>query len=896
MNGRFLLYGLIFLLIRVASLPALTLPRVPLGFERNGPGFSAQTSGATVQVDVRGLSLTTAAGSVAIQAEHPNPRASLSGQGTAGTRNTFIGRDPRGWTAGVPLFENVRISALYPGIDLVCHGLDSHLEYDLHLAPGADPSRIVLLLKGARSVALDAGGNLAIGLAGGQIVQKRPAAYQIVSGRRRTVESRFLLTGSRVRFALGPYDRSRPLIIDPVVAYSGYLGGASTDEGHAVAVDAQGNLFIAGRTFSTTGSNSHVLLLKVAASGAVVQSVFGGVAGNDSANALAVDSSGNVYLAGSTSSADFPIGGAYIYQGELLGTMNAFVMAFNPALSAIVFSTFLGGSYTDEALGIALGPNNNVYVVGDTASVNFSAISNNAFQVSSHGGLDAFLVSLTNTGALNFGTYLGGSGDEHAYGVAVDSAGASYVVGATTSSDYPASPYPGFPEPFQLTNHGNGDGFAIKFFPDGSGAEWSTFLGGENGDAANAVALDAAGQIYIAGTTGSQQFPVTPGALQTKYQGGGSDGFVLVLNNNGQSGVWGTFVGSDGADTINGIALDSSNDIVLTGTTDSLKFPVTADAVQSKNGGGQDVILATLNNAGTALLFSTYFGGSGNDVGTGVAVDSSGHIFLTGITASSNNDFPVTTGARQPRFGGGSSDAFFAVFGCSATTPAIGAGGVVNAASDLASAISPGGVISIFGTNLGCTPAAASAVPLPMSLGSVSVQVNGKAIPLFYVSETQINAQLPYETPTGTATLVVTGPGGTSAAASVPVVPAGPGIFLVNKQAAALNADGTLNTPAHPAKIGSYISVFLTGQGPVSAKVTTGAAAPAAPPYVNATSAVSASIGSASAMVYFLGLAPGLVGLAQANLLVPNLPTGNYPLVVTVGGLASAPATVSVTQ
>ena len=176
-------------------------------------------------------------------------------------------------------------------------------------------------------------------------------------------------------------------------------------------------------------------------------------------------------------------------------------------------------------------------------------------------------------------------------------------------------------------------------------------------------------------------------------------------------------MGGELGDAINAIALDSSNNIVLTGTSDSLSFPVTADAVQAKNAGNQDVILATLNHAGNSLLFSTYLGGSGNDVGTGVAVDTTGHIFLAGITASSNNDFPVTTGARQTAFGGGSSDAFFTVFGCSNTLPTIGTGGVVNAASDLASAISPGAVISIFGTNMGCTPAAASRCALANHLG-----------------------------------------------------------------------------------------------------------------------------------------------------------------------------------
>ncbi len=890
MRLGFLAYGL----IAIGSLTAAP-NALPLLFEPRETGFAAQANGTDITIGQHGFTLETTAGPLHIRTQGANPHASARGQGVRGVQNEIIGRDPAGWRTGISLFERVRVAGVYPGIDLEYHGQDSHLEYDFVAAPHSNPARIALKVDGG-SLALDAAGDLHIALPGGESVQHRPVAFQVIGGHTHPVLCRFVLLGNWVRFAIGAYDPEYSLTIDPVVAYSSFLGGTATDEGHAVAVNASGDFFIAGRTFSTTGSNSHVLLLKALASGNFVQSVFGGTSGNDSANAIALDSAGNVYLAGSTTSADFPIAGATIYQPELLGEQNAFVMALDPTIATPIFSTYLGGSFSDQALGIAVGPNNNLFIVGDTESYNFSLISSDAFQVSNHGGFDAFLVSLTSLGVPNFGTYLGGSGDEHANAVAVDSTGAIYVVGSTSSSDYPASPYPGFPEPFQLSNHGGEDGFAIKFFPSGLSAYWSTYLGGENADSATAVALDAAGNVYIAGTTGSVGFPVSPGAFQTTYQGGGSDGFVLSLQNNGQFGNWSTYVGGELSDAINAIALDSSNNIVLTGTSDSLGFPVTTDAVQAKNAGSQDAILATLNNAGTALLFATYFGGSGIDIGTGVALDSNGHTYLTGITESSNNDFPVTSGARQLAFGGGSSDAFFSVFGCTTGVPTITTGGVVNAASNVAAAIAPGTVISIYGTNLGCTPSAASTVPLPVTLGSVSVKVNGAAIPLFYVGESQINAQLPYDLPTGVATISVTGPGGTSTTASFPVIAAGPGVFVINGQAAALNADGTLNTPKNPAKVGSYISVYFTGQGPVSQAITAGAIPAKAPPYTTVTSPNSAAIGGAAATVYFMGLAPGLVGLAQANLLVPNLPTGNYPLTLTVGGVSSAPAQVSVTQ
>ena len=880
----------------------LVAASVPLAFEQQGPIFDAQLPGHSIRIAAGGWTLNTSSGQLRLSHPGADPHARLEGQGTAGIRNWIVGNDPSAWRRDVPLFAQVQVTALYPGIDVVYHGTGSRLEYDFHLAPHADPRRIQMLLTGADSIHLDSHGDLLIGLGSDCIVQHRPVAYQFIGGLRRDVESRFVLEhGDRVRFALGPYDASVPLTIDPVVAYSSYLGGTATDEGHAVALDASGDFYIAGRTFSTTHSNSNVLLFKIPPTGTPTQLVFGGTTGNDTANAIAIDANGNIYLVGSTSSTDFPVTGTYAaYQSELIGTMNAFVTAITPALNVQIFSTYFGGSVADEAFAVALDSNANIYIAGDTESTNLTVVSSDAFQTYNHGGYDAFLVSFSSIGAFNYGTYIGGSGDDHAYGVAVDSTGATYVVGSTTSTDYPASPYPGFPEPFQVSNHGTANGFAIKLFATGEEAYWSTYLGGSAADAANAVALDSTGNIYIAGTTGSTDFPAFTGAYQTAYQGGASDGFVMSLENNGQYANWSTFLGSPGDDVINAIALDPSNNVVLTGATDGTAFPITTDAVQSANAGGQDVIVATLANAGNSLLFSTYFGGSGNDVGTGIAVDAAGHIYFTGITASSNNDFPLypTSGAYQSAYGGGSSDAFFAVFGCPDIVPAVDTGGVTNAASFLSTAVSPGGIIAIFGTDFGCSASAASAIPLPTTLGGVTVKVNGTAIPLFYVGEGQINAQMPYEATVGTATLQIIAPGGTSADVSVPIVAAGPGIFGASGAAAATNQDGTVNSVTNGAAPGSIVTVYFTGQGPVSQTVKTGAAAPAAPTLATVTTPnSSATIGGLNAPIQFLGLTPGLVGLAQANLTVPAaLASGSYPVILTIGAVSSAPETITVSQ
>jgi uncharacterized protein (TIGR03437 family) len=912
-----------------ASPSVRSSPSLSLGFERTASGYLAQSMGGAIQINAQGAGILSRAGQVRIEVRGANPRAKLTAAGDAGSRNRFIGNDPSKWRMRIPLFARVQARAVYPGIDMAWYGRDAKLEYDFVVAPGADPRRIAVAFDGSRAVRLTAGGDLRVESAAGELIQHRPLAYQIVQGKRREVPSRFVLANNRiVRFALGAYDRSLPLTIDPVATYSGYAGGTGTSEGLAVAVDSSGNFYVAGATYSTTNGNSNVLLLKVLASGSPVQSIFGGTTGEDMANAIVVDSSQNVYLAGSTSSTDFPdTGNVPLQTEEGIDVLKAFILSLDAANTGLTYSGYFGGSEADEALGLALGSNGYLYIVGDTTSSDFLAYSLDgaliacpttsatpAFQCSNFGGYDAFLVVMSDqpiNGALVFAyaTYIGGSGDDHAYGVAVDSSGNAYVTGMTASTDFPVCPG-GTNDPnvncgltgtaFQTALAGAANAFAIEISQNGTSTgsygDWSTYVGGSGSDAANALALDPSNNLYLAGTTSSTNFPVSSGAYQTSYQGGNSDGFVFALENTGTQGIWSTYLGSPGDDVINSIALDSSTNIYVTGATDGTAYPVTVDAVQSANAGTENVVVSKLNNSGTSLLFSTYFGGDGSDIGRGIAVDSSGNIYFGGITTSSN--FPIVSGSYtglQTAYGGGASDGFLAVIGCPVGTPVIGAGGVGNGASYSANAISPGAVIAIFGTDLSCSATAAASLPLPTSLGGVTVEVNGAAIPLYYVSETQINAQLPYDIPVGSATMTITGPGGTSAAASFAVVAAAPGIFEINGQAAALNSDGTVNTTTNPAQAGSYVAVFFTGQGPVSPSVATGAAALGSPlSYLTSTN--SATIGGQNANVYFMGLAPGLVGLGQANLQIPNLAAGDYPLVVTINGVASQSATISVSN
>jgi uncharacterized protein (TIGR03437 family) len=881
-----------------------------MGFEKSQDGYVTHELAKAIRISPAGASILGPGRDIRMRLIGAAAKPSLEGTGDAGTLNEIIGNDPAKWRSGIQLRAKVTARAVYPGVDLVWYGSGSALEYDFNLRPFADPGKIRMEISGAQHLKLNESGDIIITDSQGDIIQRLPLAYQTFKGARRQVAAKFRLeSGNIISFDLGPYDHSAPLTIDPALQLSSYLGGIAADDGRAVAVDTSGNFYIAGLTYSTTIGNSNVLLLKIPSSGSPVRLIFGGTLGNDLANAVTTDSSGNVYVVGATTSTDFPIVGPLAFQSiATFGLQKAFVVALGSALTASVvgYSAWFGGSATDEAYGIALGPNNLLYIVGDTTSIDFLnstddgvLINTNAFQDSNHGGYDGFLLSMTTAGLFNFATYIGGTSDDHAYGVAVDANSYIYVVGETESTDFPSYPDSMAEASIFQTYQGGGDGFAIKLEgvtnteTFGSAGLWSIFLGGSSEDIANAVALDSSGNPYVAGVTASTNFPVGGTGFQTTYQGGLSDGFIIALNADGLTGFWGSFVGSSGDDTLNSIALDSSGNIYVTGTTDGTTYPVTSSALQSTNAGGQDVVVTELNNNGSSVLYSTYMGGSANDIGRGITVGSNGSIYLAGITASLN--FPLTSNAYQTTYGGGASDAFFAILGCSTGTPTIAAGGIGNAASYSTTALSPGGIFAIFGSYYSCAPTSSTSVPLTTTLNGVTVDVNGTAVPLYYVGEGQINAQLPYGTATGNATITVTASGGTSAASTLPVEEAGPGIFTIGTQAAAVNADGTVNTTSNPAAAGSYISVYFTGTGPVSNAPASGAAAPSSP-LSQATLPFSATIGGETAKVLFLGLAPGFVGLGQANITIPNLPAGNYPLIITIGGAASNSAVISVTN
>jgi hypothetical protein len=584
-----------------------------------------------------------------------------------GKANYFVGSDSGRWRTNIPTYAKVRYGEVYPGIDLVYYGNGRRLEYDFNVAPGADPGIIRLGFKGIDEVRIDGRGDLVAKAGGEEIRLLKPVAYQQVGGNRQEIAAEYaLLDDQKVTFKVGQYDVREPLVIDPVLSYSTYLGGDSGDGGYGLAVDGSGNAYVTGITSSTNfptasplqpaiggSGDAFVAKLNAAGSALVYSTYLGGNAG-DGSEAIAVDASGNAYVTGYTLSTNFPT--ASPLQAIQGGFHDAFVAKLNTAGSALLYSTYLGGRTTDYGNGIALDASGNAYLTGYTDSTNFPTAHPLQPALGGQIGRDAFVAKLNAAGsALLYSTYLGGDVDDLGWEIAVDSSGNAYVIGYTTSPDFPTK------RPLQERCGGcvqSSDAFVAKLNPSGSALVYSTFLGGEYGESGFDIAVDSLGNAYITGDTSSPNFPtVSPLQPALGNSPGTSDAFVAKLNAAGSALLYSTFLGGSYDDRGYGIAVDESGNAHLTGYTSSPNFP-TAHALQPAYGGGMnDAFVAKLNAAGSALLYSTFLGGSGDDLGFSIAVDGSGNAYITGGTASTN--FP-TASPLQPAYGGGPIDTFIA--------------------------------------------------------------------------------------------------------------------------------------------------------------------------------------------------------------------------------------------
>jgi len=580
-----------------------------------------------------------------------NPNASVNGEKKQGTKvNYFRGRDAGKWRSDIPTFAQVSYKNIYKGIDLVYRGDQSKIKYEFRVAAGADYRRIRLVYSGADSLAVDKKGDLIIKTPLGKLKDERPYVYQVVNGKRLRVSGDFTVNGRTVSFLAGVYDPSYPLIIDPGLLYSTYVGGGSMDNGvDLLAVDSSGSAYITGYTSSVNypttvgaydstqngGTDVFVSKLNSAGNGLVYSTFLGGSA-NDYGYGVALDADENAYVTGYTYSADFPTTAGAI-DSTLAASPDAFIVKLNPSGSGLVYSTYFGGAGADYGRSLAVDASNNAYVTGYSDSADLSTTPG-AYDTSFNGGTDAFVTKINSSGTtLLYSTFIGGGGNDSAYNLALNSAGNAFVTGNTFSGGWPATG-----GAFDTSYNGAGDAYVVKLNSAGSGLDYSTLLGGGGTDYGSGLTLDGADNVYVAGQTSSGNFPVTGGAFDASINGG-YDAFVTKLNASGSSLGFSTFLGGTADDYAYGVSLDSSGSVYLTGMTFSTGFPTTADARAAARSGTVDAFVTKLMPNGSALAYSTFLGGSNNDYGYSLGVDSARNIYITGQTNS--GDFPTTPGA-----------------------------------------------------------------------------------------------------------------------------------------------------------------------------------------------------------------------------------------------------------
>jgi uncharacterized protein (TIGR03437 family) len=583
--------------------------------------------------------------------------------------NYLLGNDRARWRSGLPTYGQVGYRSVYPGIDLIYYGREGELEYDFRVAPGADPRAIHMSYSGAGALRTDASGDLVLKTPAGEIRHHRPVIYQEIAGVIHTIAGRYRVHGSEAGFEVGRYDRRYPLIVDPVVTYASYFGGARADAGYGIGVDSAGNLYIGGETLSTdlnasagyqntNRGNTDLFVTKFDSKGTVVYTTYIGGNGIEYMAGLKVDSAGNVYVAGHTDSANFPTSDTATQTGNrggsYLGTDVVF-FKLDPTGSKLLFGTYLGGNDDDYATGIAIDSTGNAYITGFTGSTNFPT-SLGAYQKGNK-YINAFVTKYNLVGnRIEYSTLLGGNQVDAPYAITVDGSGFAYLAGSTSSTDFPTTA--GAP---QTTHHGGTatnyktDAFALKLNANGSSLVWSTYLGGAGEESAAAIAVDTVGNAYLSGYTASSNFPVTAGALQSNLTGV-NDAFIAKINAAGTALTFCTLLGGTRAEATAGIAVDATSNIYVAGTTSSTGFPMQAP-FQGTFAGGSDAFVIELDPTGSKVLQSSYLGGSDVDEIYAMAMDANGNMYVTGDTVST--DLPVTAGAAQPKYAGG-SDAFVA--------------------------------------------------------------------------------------------------------------------------------------------------------------------------------------------------------------------------------------------
>jgi hypothetical protein len=628
-----------------------------------------------------------------LEFEGSNPQPKITGaDALPGKVNYFIGSDPRKWHTDVPTFAKVKYAGLYPGIDLIFYGRQNHLEYDFVVAQGADPGAIALKVNGARKMRVDSRGDVLVSVPGGEVRLQKPAIYQQVHGERREIDGKYKIGAEqRLTFSVASYDRSEPLILDPVLDYSTYVGGTADDNAAGVAVDTNGDAFIVGTSSSTdfpttpngfiqqpltanvsSATAAFVAELNPAGNTLLYSSYIAGSTPAEMAFGVAVDPTGKVYVTGQTGSSDFPTSAAIpgFKTGTNAGATSyptSFLVKFDPTqttgANSFLYSTFIGGTNGigpngDVGQSVAADSSGNAYVTGLTDCTPGTATDLTTFPIvggfqttlgNTNGGGNAFLAKINTTvsgsSSLISSSYLGGDAalypganspgyGDAGFGVAIDSSANAYIVGTTTSSNLGSLTTTGLTYPAGNTSN---TAFFAKINTATAGSQtvsYLTYLGGTGPDFGNAIGIGPNNVAYLTGSTSSLNFPVTSGAYQTTGNAAGVV-FVALIDTSkpvADSPTNATFVGANDGDVGNGIQADAQGNAYVAGATASTAFPVTVGALQTTfpTGAFGTGFVLELNPTLSTLLYSSFFGGSGD--GNNQDIDYAAGIALNSST------------------------------------------------------------------------------------------------------------------------------------------------------------------------------------------------------------------------------------------------------------------------
>jgi uncharacterized protein (TIGR03437 family) len=888
-----------------------TYGNIPLFFEPNvgqaGPEvkFLARAPGGNLFFTEEGLVLAQKASVVRAMFLGGSGKPRIEGAGLLkGKSNYLIGAEPEKWHTGIPQYGQVLYGAVYPGVDVLFYGDGQTLEYDLVVWPGAEIERITIAFEGIDSGRIEGNGDLVLETQSRELRQKRPVIYQEVDGVRRQVAGKYVLKGKGcVGFETANYERARPLVIDPVLVYSTYLGETTSTYVPSLAVDADGHAYVAGSTragnFPTTPgsfqpayndtscyssmtpsryipcSDAFVSKLDADGTGLVFSTYLGGDR-DDFATGIAVDLSGNVYVTGITSSSDFPT-----TPGAVSGDAHRFIAKLDPTGTVLLYSTTGAGGGK-----IALDPAGNIYLA--TGSELFTG-----------GGAVKKLDAAGSRVIYSFdfpGT---------ASAITVDGAGGAYAAGNTTNPSFPVTH-----GAFQTAPAGgptaNGDAFAMKLNPSG-GLIYSTFLGGSGEDYANAIAVDASGSAFVAGGTTSSDFPVTPGAAQSSFHSFPylyfpyPDAFVAKLDPMGAKLVYSTYIGGGEQDVANAIAVDATGNAYIAGLSRSGDFPTTRGAFQPclryLGEVTADAFVTKVNSDGMRFTYSTLVGGTNQDTATDIGIDAAGNAYIAGVTQS--DDFPTVDGAFQRANPHPTYPAAFVAKVNDLVAGPLASVCVVNAASFIHGPVAPGEIVTVLNAHTGPAAGVVGQVNSQERFGTQVAETrllfDGIPAPLLYVQENQINAIVPYEIAGRPTVLVqIECRGAATDPALLRVAESDPAVFTLEMtgrgQGAILNQDGSVNSASNPAKRGSYVSIYATGEGTTEPPGVDGKLAAIALP--KPVLPVQVYFNGMETEVQYAGGAQGLTaGVIQINAKVPEtIPCcGSATVLLKIGEATSPP-------